>query len=456
MKQLKKYALIFVLAVLLHETKAQDANSAAFSLQQAIDYATKNSPNMLNAELDKQNSIYRKNEITGIGLPQINGTIDGKYFMDIPVSVVDASQFGPGIPPGTLRALQFGQKWNASAGISVSQLIFSSDYLFGLKASKEFVGLYEINAKRTKAEVVAQVSKAYYMVLVNNERLKIFDANYTRLKKATDDLAAYNKQGMVEQIEVERLEVQLNNLVNEKAKTERLVDLTKTALKFQMGYKLSDEITLTDKLSDNEEQGQEMALGAVNVKQKPELQAFQAQQALYDLDVKRLKYGYLPTLAAYGSFQYNAYRPSFNFLDFDQKDLRKKWFPTNIVGLSLNINVFDGLQRHYKIQQAKITAQKNNNMIRNVELASELEANSAVVSYNNALVSLKIQKKNMEMAQHIVEVSTKKFQAGMASNLEVVNGEASLKEAQTNYFNAVYDLLVAKIDYQKSIGSLVK
>ena len=451
---MKKYLFTFFAFAILYPVVAQEAKTSSYSLQQAIEYSLKNSPNILNAELDKLNSVYKKNEILGLGLPQINGSIDIKDYLKIPTSLLPAQIFGGAA--GSYLPVKFGTKYNATAGISASQLLFSADYLFGLKASEQFVGLYEINVKRTKAELVSQVSKAYYMVLVNTERLKIYDANISRLKKVTDDLTAYNKQGLTEIIDVETRQVQLNNLMNEKMKMEKLIDLTKTALKFQMGLKLSDDIELTDKLEGNEEQNQELSLSALNVKSRPDLQVFQAQQVLLDLDVKRLKYGYLPTLAAYGSFQYNAQRTSFNLLQFDNNDVNKKWFPISLIGLTLNMNLFDGLQRHYKIQQAKIASQKGLNTLKNLEMASELEANSAVVGYNNALLSLKIQKKNMELAQHILDVNTKKFDQGVGNNFEVVNSEAALKEAQTNYFNAIYDMLVSKIDYQKATGTLVK
>ena len=140
-----------------------------------------------------------------------------------------------------------------------------------------------------------------------------------------DDLSAYNKEGFTEKIDVERLEVQFNNLMNEKTKTEKLVSLTKTVLKFQMGYKLSDEIELTDKLNSEEGQNQELSAGNINIKTRPDFQMLQTQQSLLDLDVRRQKYGYLPTLAAYGSFQYQAQRTSFNFLEFDNNVVNKKW-----------------------------------------------------------------------------------------------------------------------------------
>lgn len=91
-----------------------------------------------------------------------------------------------------------------------------------------------------------------------------------------------------------------------------------------------------------------------------------------------------------------------------------------------------------------------------VEQAGELEATVAVISYNNAYSTLLIQKKNMEMANHVYDVVQQKFKQGVGSNSEIINAETSLKEAQTNYYNAVYDMLVAKIDYQKATGTLIK
>jgi outer membrane protein TolC len=122
----------------------------------------------------------------------------------------------------------------------------------------------------------------------------------------------------------------------------------------------------------------------------------------------------------------------------------------------LNLNIFDGLQRHYKIQQAKIASQKNKNTLRTIEQGAELEITMASISYENAYATLNNQKKNKELASHIYDVAQKKYQQGIGSNIELLNAEATLKEAETNYYNAVFDALVAKVDYLKATGNLIK
>jgi outer membrane protein TolC len=223
-----------------------------------------------------------------------------------------------------------------------------------------------------------------------------------------------------------------------------------------MGYKVSDPITLTDVLNLETSQYEDLSMSKFDISKRPDYQILQAQQKLLDIDVNRMKWGYLPTLAAYGSYQYNAQRSTFNFLEFDKNDLTKQWYKISLVGVTLNLNIFTGFQRMNRIEQAKITSMKNLNTIKNIEMAAEMEATSASISYNNAYASVQSQKKNMDLAQHVYDVVQKKYQGGVGTNLEVVTAETSLKEAQTNYYNAIYDMMVAKIDYQKATGTLTK
>ena len=446
----KKNAFILSLVmIIITNAKAQESNRANYSLQQSIDYAIKNSPNYLNSELDLKNAEYRRKEITGLGLPQVTGSVDLKNYLELPTSLLPGQFFGA--PAGTYVPVKFGTKFNSTAGINASQLIFSSDYIFGLKASTEFINLSKISVTRSKAELVSQVSKAYYTVIINRDRIKLLEANVVRLKKILDDTKAFNKEGFAELIDVERLEVQYNNLITEKDKTVRLIGLSETVLKFQMGYKLSDPITLSDSLNINTDTFEELSSSKIDITKRPDYQLLKAQQSLLDIDVKRLKWGYMPTLAAYGAYQYNAQREKFDFLDTEQQ-----WFKIALIGATLNLTIFDGFQRHNKIQQAKISSLKNLNTIKTIEQAGELEATVASVSYNNAYSSVLVQKKNMILAQHVYDVAQKKYQGGVGTTLEIVNAETSLKEAQTNYYNAVYDMLIAKIDYKKAIGTLTK
>ena len=444
-----KFKIVFILAIQFLSVKGFAQNNA-FSLQQALDFAYTHNTNQLNAELDAQSQNYFRKQVMGAGLPQINASLDFKDYVELPTSLIPAAAFGG--PPGTFLPVKFGLQYNAMATLTVTQLIFSSDFMIALMASKEAIKLTEKNILRTKSETAQNVSKAYYSVLVNRERIKLLDANILRLKKIFDDTKAMNEAGFVEKIDVDRLEVTYNNLVAEKEKVLRLVGLSEVLLKFQMGYKISDAITLTDSLSLSDKQELNVAENQkTNYSMRPEYSLLETQQKLNELTLKRYKLTALPTLVGYANFAEQAQRTEFDFFDTN-----KKWYGIGIVGATLNVPIFGGFQNTNRIKQTNISIQKTKNTLINLEQVIELEVQSAGISYKNAITSLESQRKNMQLASNVLDVANKKYAQGVGSNLEIINAQTSLKEAETNYFNSLYEMLVAKIDYLKATGQLVK
>jgi outer membrane protein len=429
------------------QTETKAPAQTTFSLKQAQDYALKTNLNNINAEIDIKLAKARKNEIQGIGYPQISGNFDIKDFIEIPTSLIPGEIFGA--PPGTFIPVQFGTKYQASAGVQISQIVFSSDYLVGLQASKAYLELSEKSLKRNQAESNAAVAKAYLNVLVNRERVKLLDANLERLEKLRKDTKALQSAGFVEAIDVDRIEVAFNNLQTEKEKITRLIGLTETLLKFQMGYEIAQPITLTDSLPMYSSDLSDITLNAKpNVSARPEYGLLESQVKLQELDLKRNRLSYLPTLAAYGSLSAMAMRNEFDVFS------GIRWFPTAVIGGTLNLPIFDGLQKNFKIEQAQLNLIKSRNGLKSFEQAASLEINSAGITYQNALSSLKTQQKNIDLAKNVYKVTKTKYEQGLGSNLEVVTAETALKEAETNYFSALYDALVARVEYQKATGTL--
>ncbi len=423
------------------------ASGQTYSLQQAQDFALKNSINNANAKLDVDIARAKKNEVTGIGLPQINGSFDVKDYIKIPTSLVPAQFFGG--PPGTFAPVQFGTKYNATAGISASQLLFSSDYIVGLQASKTYMELAQKAESRTKIETMTSVAKAYYGALVAKERFKLIDANIVRLEKMLADMTAMNKSGYIEKIDVDRVEVNYNNLLVEKEKTARLINLSEALLKFQMGVDVNQTITLSDSLGTFVSNLSEVSNTKVNASARIEYSLLESQNKLNELDLKRYRMNYLPSVVAYGSVSTQAQRTEFNIFD-----TQMKWFPIGVIGATLNVPIFDGLQKNYKVEQAKINLLKSKNSLDQVQKSINLEANNATTSYTNALATLKYQKKNIELAERVYQTTKIKYDQGVGSNLEVINAQASYREALVNYYAAIYDALVSKTDLDKALGNI--
>lgn len=438
------------LTLVLFDSSAQEKNTSSFSLQEAIDYALAHNQNYQNAELDVRSAEYRNKEYTGIGLPQISGSADLKDYLSIPTSLIPAEIFGG--PAGTFQPVKFGTKYNASFGVAISQIIFNGEYLVGLEAAKEFVSLSEKSLKRTKVETHAVITKAYYGVIITKERLKIIDANIERVKKLFDDTKAMNEAGFVEKLDVDRIELTFNNLLSEREKLIRATGVSETLLKFQMGFDLTSQITLTDIINpDLMINIDELNQSKLNYEARPEYDMLMSQQNINGLELKRYRFQYLPSLSAYGSFQKQAQRTTFDVFNIDQP-----WFSIGLIGATLNVPIFNGGQKHYKIQQSKVGIAKTANSLDYLKRSIDVEVETNSMQYKNAYVSFETQKKNKELAKSIYDTSKIKYDTGVGSNLDVIYAQAAYREAEINFLSSVYDLILAKTDYLKATGTLIK
>ena len=214
-----------------------------------------------------------------------------------------------------------------------------------------------------------------------------------------------------------------------------------------MGMDLKANLVLTEKLSDVNFKIDEVVADKFDYKNRIEYSLVETQKKLETLDLKRNQAAYLPSLFAYGALSTQAQRNEFDIFDFSQK-----WYPVGLLGAKLAIPIFDGFQKHQKIQQAKLSLMKLDNQFKFLEQSIDLEIANSKATLQNSASSLEAQKKNIELAEEVSRVTKIKYDQGVGSNIEIINAESSLKEAQTNYYSALYDAIIAKIEYNKATG----
>lgn len=444
---MKHHLYIFLFCVSwIFPAKAQQKDTVAtFTLQQAIEYAQKHHSGILNAEIDEQIAKNTVKQTIGIGLPQLSGNATFQDYIKVPTSLIPGEVFGQ---PGTQIPVQFGVKYNSSIGLELSQLVFDGTYLVGLKASQTYKELSVKNTKRTRIETAVAVTKAYYSVLVSNEQLGLIDANLDRLNKTLNDTEQLFKNGYAEKIDVDRLTVLKNNLVTERENVIRLLALNKDLLKFQMGMTIGSDLRLTDQIStvsvyDNTL----LASDSTAYRKRIEYSLIETQKRLNELDVKRYKSAFLPSLVAFGSASNSFQSNSFGSL-YDTR------FPTTIVGLKLSVPIISGGQKTYQLRNAKLAALKTENDLYNLKNTLNLDIRQAQTTYKNGQQSLENQRRNMELAKEVLRVTKIKYEQGVGSSLEVTTAETSLKEAQNNYIGALYDMLINKVNLDKALGNI--
>ena len=438
----KIYAGLFLLTSLA-------ASAQNYSLKQAVDYAIAHQVQVKNSQIDLQNANAKVNEIRAMGLPQVNGSLSLTNNLILQRVFIPARIFNPAAAEGELIAAKFGVDNAGFANVGLSQLVFDGTYLLGLKASSVYKDLAVKSVTQSKQQVAENVTKAYYGILVNEKRQSLLALNVARLDTLLRETRELNKQGFVEKIDVQRLDVQANNLRTELDNVNRLQELSYSLLKFQMGFPMEEPIKLSETLEKVELATFNMnASGDFNYSNRIEYSILQTQENLAELDLKSIKAGYLPRLLLNANYGYNAGANGFSDL------VTKPWFDNAAVTVALQIPIFDGYSKKYRAIQSANNLQKVRQSYSLLKSSIDLQRSQASITMKNALESMKEQKANLELANEISRVTRVKYQNGVGSNLEVLNAETSIKESQANYFTALYNALIAKVEVEKANGTL--
>lgn len=345
--------------------------------------------------------------------------------------------------------------------VSVNQLIFSGSYIVGLKASKTYKELSYKATDQSKEQIVQQVTKAYYTVLINKERITLFSSNIARVDSLLKNTKALYENGFAESIDADRIQVTLNNLIVERDKFLNMNELGLALLKFQMNYPMNQQLDVAGSIKDvNVDAGAEPQV--LEYANRPDYQLLEVNKRLQELNIKNISSASLPTLSAFAKYGYSTQSSSIGGLFKTESGFDElpgvgpdKWYDYSNFGINLSIPIFSGLQNRYKIQQEKIALEKINNNFRSLKAGIDLEVQQAGLNYDNALKSLKAQQQNMDLAAKVANVTKIKYEQGVGSNLEVIDAEDALRQAQTNYYNALFDALVAKVDLDKAYGKLL-
>jgi outer membrane protein len=451
-----KYIIILLcgVAITSHAQQAPKDSIYNLSLQDCINYAYEHQDSVINAKLDIKSAEYKVKETIGSGLPQVNGVASFQDYLKTPATVgPDFSKYAQtGVidPNAPLVQFPFGAvKYNNTYSLQASQLLFSGTYIVGLQSVKTFKELSQRSLVRTKIETNVAVTKAYYQVLVSNEQLKLLDANIAQLKQQLDQTTQQNKQGFVEKIDVDRLAVQYNNLVTNKENTVRSLTLNYQMLKFQMGMSIYNQLTLTDKLDDiklDDQLGQN-TLDTSFYHKRIEYNLLETAIKLNQLDAKSKKAEFLPTLSATGAY-------GGTFQENHTKFLYNHFYTDSYIGLNLNVPIFSGGQKSNQLKQLKINVEKAQNNLNDAKNALSLQASSANITYVNSLQSLNNQKKSRELAQEVLHVAQVKYQQGVGSSLEVTQAETDFENADNQYIQALYNVLISKVDLDKAYGRI--
>jgi outer membrane protein TolC len=437
---------IGILLLLAGQTQAQNA----FSLAQAIDYGLKNGYSVQNAATDIEIAKKKVAEIRGIGIPQLSA--DGSYqnFLAVPVSVIEANAFNPAAPSGTYLRVPFGVQHNMSYGYTASWLAFSGEYIVGLQASKAYVDISRTSLRKSEIEVKESITRAYGTVVILYENKRILEENIASLDNSIAQTEAFYNEGLIEEMDVDRLKLLRKNLSTTLTTLEQQTKLAEKLLKFNMGFDVNGEISLTDKFQSL------LSAASTGIDPQPKfdlnanIDNILLDQSLnfQKLELKRQRANYLPTLSTFYTWKESR-------ITNEGDQLFDPLFRVpggTILGVNLSVPIFKGLSQRARVQTAQLNISKTEISVKQAQQGLALQSAQSFTSYTAALSNVQNSRESVELAERIRDRARIKFQEGVGSSVELLQAENELLSAQAAYVNAAQQLIDSRVTLDKNLN----
>lgn len=445
---MKYLSLLLVAIVQVGQMNAQTEIKPlhSFSLNDCVAYAQKNNVQVKNALLAIEAQVQTNREIAAAAYPTIGTNVGSTDYLKIPTSLLPAQIFGG--PAGTFIPVQFGTKFNANYGANFQQLLFDGQVFVAIQARATSLEMQRKNAAVTEEVIKANIYKIYYQLSASKTQLNILDANLERLNKLAQDAQIMYKNGFAEKLDVDKVNVQLNNLQTEKLKATNAVAIGFMGLKMLMGMPVKDSLELTEIINEQSLNNDVLVENNFQYGQRKDFQYLSTIRKLTDYNVQRYQLSYLPTVSMSGAYSKNAQRSKFDFFEGGN------WFTTSLISLNVNLPLFNGFARDARVKRTKIELKQIENQIDALKNNIDNEITQAKLNYMSSVATVQFQKKNMQLAENVYQQTKKKFEAGTGSNTEISAAQTDLVSAQNNFMNALYTALIAKVDLLKATGKL--
>jgi len=432
------FSTLFIYAQDADSNTADEEKVLYLSLEEAKDYALNYHPNVRLANIDVELAKQQIRERKSIGLPQINANAELLYNPIIQEGVID---FG-----GEEVKTIFGRMHNFSAGVSIGQLAFDASYFVGLKLAEVYSNLTELEAQKTALDTQYDIEQTYLSALISTENIELLEKNLPTLERILFETAQLFENGFAESIETDRIKLSKSNIETQIRNLREQERLAIELLRFQMGYPTQEKIVLTDSIDTFMDFNIEYLDSLYFNSRRIEYDILDKQKEINELQIDRTKAQFYPTLAGFAEYGWISQREKFF-------KFKETWSDNLVMGLSLNIPIYDGGMKRSQIQTTKLNLKKIAIGREVTKMGFDIEIKSALTNYQTALEEKLNQEKNLALAEKIYNTGLIKYREGLGSSLEVNSSESTFLQTQASYINSLYSLVLAKAELNKAYGN---
>lgn len=431
--RIKSYLILLPAFLISGWVNSQEKLS--LSLDQAREYAVQYNKQVENAALAVDLAQKKINESISAFLPQADLSMDYSNYLGAEMEF----SFSEDTPP---MSVPFNPTSNAY--FTVSQMIFSGNFIVGLQMVKIYKEISGTNYLKTEQNIIENTTKSYHSALVSELSMKIINDNIVNTKQIFENTKAMVSVGMAEKLDLDQFEVQMSLLENAMKSAERQRELAYNLLRFQLGVSVDTPIELTDSLDFflDHFDFTGMTNPSFNMQNNLDYQVMMKQEQLSLKQVDLQKTNYLPVISSY-----YRYTSKIQKSDFDLT-------PKNVIGLSLNFPILSSGMRNSQVNQAKIqyeTVKNNKSLLEDQLLLQEKQLR---FNLDNAIEQYLIRKNNVDVTYRIYKNYQFKYEQGVASSLDLSTSNNNYLQAESDYLYSILSLLDAQVALQKLLNTL--
>ncbi len=433
--QLKLIAVLLFTTVTAHAQEGMPMMH--LTLDKAIELALSDNPTIKVAEQEIELKEVAKKEAWQSLLPTVS--IDGSINYTIKAAEMKLGE----------NTFKMGKDdsntWNGALNVSLP--VYAPAAYRTITMSKKDIELAVEKSRGSKIEMVNQVTKAFYQLMLAQDSYNVLMENYKLAENNYNIVKAKFEQGSVSEYDKISSEVQMRSAWPNVISGENAVKLAKLQLKVLMGITADVDIVIDDKLINYESEMMQTSANAqdITLDNNSTLRQLDLNGELLRQTRKILQTNFQPTLMLSGSYQYQSlYNNNFNVAHYD-------WANSSSLVLSLSIPLFKASNftklKSNKIQQWQLAENRLN-----TERMLRMQVQSHLDNMTASAEQLQSNKEAVKLAQKGLEISQKRYDIGKGTILELNNSQVSLTNVQLTYNNSIYDYLVAKSELRAVIG----
>lgn len=412
-------------------------------LKAALNIALEQSPQMRIAGATERISNAEVTEARAFTLPQLS--VQSSYSRNIKKPAFFA-KFGD-----QTQKIVIGSNNAVNSSLNLNQVILQNGQL-GLGKALEIAELAgEIASEtkqRTRNEVIFNVRRAFYTVLLSREVVSVFEESLQQAEAHHHNLQLQFDQGLASEFDLLRSEVQVAEVRPALIQAQNNYELSLKMLKTAIGLPLDRKIQIEGALEFVPHPGNDIDKTIKQgLAQRPEMRQLELQERIARLNLSIQKWRWLPSLSFNANYLFQGQSDDFSFDPLERN--------TSLAAtLNLQFNIFDGFETRAKIRKARAELDRILSQKQQLTQAIEIEIAQAIQKMKEAQERIDAQKKSVRQAEKAYQIAGVRYEQGIGTQLELFDARLALNRIKTNYLQAIYDYNIALFSWQKAIGKI--